>query len=115
MEVFTVQLGKHRHIRVYYNTLLILFFSTTVALYIFCHFRENVDKLLSQAYDTAFIPLQGFLLSGSSQSKAPFLMQLKSIAAIRETLMVTEEVVILIWVLFVLCVSMRYLYKRLEY
>ncbi|XP_066926510.1 serine/threonine-protein kinase SMG1-like [Clytia hemisphaerica] len=52
---------------------------------------ENVDKLLSQAHDTAFIPLQGLLLNGSAQSKAPFLMQLKSIAAIRETLMVADE------------------------
>ena len=53
-----------------------------------------MDKLLSQAHDTAFIPLQGLLLNGSAQSKAPFLMQLKSIAAIRETLMVADEDVV---------------------
>ena len=53
--------------------------------------RENVDKLLSQAHETAFLPMKGLLLSGSAKSKAPFLMQLKSIAAIRETLMVADE------------------------
>ena len=56
-----------------------------------------MDKLLSQAHDTAFLPMRGLLLSGSAKSKAPFLMQLKSIAAIRETLMVADED--LVWVL----------------
>lgn len=61
---------------------------------LFCLFflcRETVDKLLSQACTTALVPFQSMLINGTAQSKAPFLMQLKSIEAIRETLMVTNN------------------------
>lgn len=51
---------------------------------------ETVDNLLSQANEAASTPLHCMLLNYSMKNAAPFLMQLKSITAIRETLMVTD-------------------------
>ncbi|XP_065681003.1 serine/threonine-protein kinase SMG1 isoform X2 [Hydra vulgaris] len=51
---------------------------------------ETVDNLLYQANKSATIPLQTFMLNNSLNNSASFLMQLKSIAAIREALMSTE-------------------------
>lgn len=45
----------------------------------------------TQANNSAFAPLHALLRNQSAKSTVPFLMQLKSISAIRETLMVTES------------------------
>ena len=47
--------------------------------------------MLTQANNSAFAPLHALLRNQSAKSTVPFLMQLKSISAIRETLMVTES------------------------
>lgn len=51
---------------------------------------ETVDNLLSQAFKTAMIPLHSIRMTGSARSAAPFLMKIKAISAIRESLVMTD-------------------------
>ncbi len=56
--------------------------------------RETVEDLLSRAKDSLLASLRGCLLGDYATSCTPYLMQLKCLTAIRETLLAvdTEQV-----------------------
>ncbi len=68
-------------------------FKCFIVLFSFIY-RETLEDLLSRAKDSLLTSLEGCLLGDCATSSAAYLMQLKSLTAIRETLLAvdTEQV-----------------------
>ena len=54
-------------------------------------FRETVEDLLSLAQETASTAVRACLLNDSPTASSPYLMQLKSVSALKGSLLATED------------------------